>query len=131
VGERIARPDEPGYLEMRRLTAPYMPNESHELLFINIARVVDFTRRGADGIINAICFNCMVGNASAAVIEKIRRDYHDVPIVTAVYSGGEDPSRRMVLEAFVSQVKAHHARRSRPTDREGISRTRGPACRFR
>jgi hypothetical protein len=113
VGERIARPEEPGYLEMKKLTAPYMPNEAHELLFINVAKIVDFARRGAGGIINAICFNCMVGNASAAVIEKIRRDYHNVPIVTAVYSGGEDPSRRMVLEAFVGQVKAHD-RRDRP-----------------
>jgi hypothetical protein len=53
----------------------------------------------------------MVGNASAAVIEKIRRDYQDIPIITAVYSGGEDPSRRMVLEAFVSQVNAYHRKR--------------------
>ena len=53
----------------------------------------------------------MVGNASAAVIEKIRRDFDDVPIVTAVYSGADDPSRRMVLDAFVAQVKAHAERR--------------------
>ena len=111
AADRIARLEEPGYLEMRRLAAPYMPNEAHELLFLNTVKIVDFARRGADGIINAICFNCMVGNASAAVIEKIRRDYQDIPIVTAVYSGGEDPSRRMVLEAFVSQVKEQHRRR--------------------
>ena len=36
------------------------------------AKIVDFARNGADGIINAICFNCMVGNASAAITEKIR-----------------------------------------------------------
>jgi predicted CoA-substrate-specific enzyme activase len=111
VGGRITREDEPGYQEMKRFTAPYMSNESHTLLFMNVAKVVDFARNGADGIINAICFNCMMGNASAAINEKIRRDYDDIPIITAVYSGGEDPSRRMVLEAFVSQVKAHHARR--------------------
>jgi predicted CoA-substrate-specific enzyme activase len=108
---RIARLEEPGYLEMKRLAAPYMPNEAHELLFLNTVKIVDFARRGADGIINAICFNCMVGNASAAVIEKIRRDYRDIPIITPVYSGGEDPSRRMVLEAFVSQVKECHRKR--------------------
>jgi predicted nucleotide-binding protein (sugar kinase/HSP70/actin superfamily) len=111
AANRVARLEEPGYLEMKRLAAPYMPNEAHELLFLNTVKIVDFARRGADGIINAICFNCMVGNASVAVIEKIRRDYQDIPIVTAVYSGGEDPSRRMILEAFVSQVKAHHHKR--------------------
>ena len=111
AARRIARLEEPGYLEMKKLAAPYMPNEAHELLFLNTVKIVDFARRGADGVINAICFNCMVGNASAAVIEKIRGDYQDLPIVTAVYSGGEDPSRRMALEAFVSQVKAHHRKR--------------------
>jgi len=52
----------------------------------------------------------MVGNASAAIIEMIRRDYDDIPIITAVYAGGEDPARRLGLEAFVTQVKAHRRR---------------------
>ncbi len=111
VGSRVARREEPGYLEMKRLAGPYMPNETHELLFVNVAKIVDFARGGADGIVNAICFGCMVGNASAAVIERIRRDFDDVPIVTAVYSGADDPSRRMVLDAFVAQAKAHAVRR--------------------
>jgi predicted CoA-substrate-specific enzyme activase len=110
AAQRVARLEEPGYLEMKRLAAPYMPNEAHELLFLNTVKIVDFARRGAAGVVNAICFNCMVGNASAAVIEKIRRDHRDVPIVTAVYSGGEDPSRSMVLEAFVEQARDHHRR---------------------
>jgi hypothetical protein len=106
VANRVARQDEPGYAELKKLTAPYMPNEAHTLLFLNVAKIADFARHGADGIINAVCFNCMVGNASAAINEKIRRDFDDIPIITAVYAGGEDPSRRMVLEAFVSQVRA-------------------------
>ncbi|MBI5528783.1 MAG: hypothetical protein HY897_20830 [Deltaproteobacteria bacterium] len=110
AAQRVARLEEPGYLDMKKLAAPYMPNEAHELLFLNTVKIVDFARRGAVGIINAICFNCMVGNASVAVIEKIRRDHRDVPIVTAVYSGGEDPSRNMVLDAFVEQAKDHHRR---------------------
>ena len=32
--------------------------------------------------------------------------------LTAVYAGGDDPSRRMALEAFVNQVKAHHRRQA-------------------
>jgi hypothetical protein len=111
VGSRVSRLEEPGYLELKRLAAPYMPNEAHDLLYTNVAKIVDFARNGADGIVNAICFGCMVGNASAAVIERIRRDYDDIPIITAVYSGASDPSRNMVLEAFASQVIARHRRR--------------------
>jgi len=108
VGAKLARAEEPDYEKMKQLAAPYMPNEAHELLFLNIAKIVDFAQGGADGIINAICFGCMVGNASAAVIERIRKDHDDLPIMTAVYADGEDPSRRMMLEAFVSQVMARH-----------------------
>jgi predicted CoA-substrate-specific enzyme activase len=110
VGRRLEHLHEPGYLELKALAGPYMPNEEHRLLYINVAKIVDFARHGADGVINAISLNCMVGNASAAIIEKIRRDYDDIPIITAVYAGGEDPARRLGLEAFVSQVKAHRRR---------------------
>jgi predicted CoA-substrate-specific enzyme activase len=113
VADRITRADEPGYEEMKKLTAPYMPNDAHQLLFINVAKTVDFARNGADGIVNAICFNCMVGNATAAIVEKIRRDFDDIPIITAVYSGNDDPSRQLVLEAFVAEVTARAARREK------------------
>ncbi len=112
VGARVAHREEPGYLELRRLAAPYVWSEAHELRFLNVAKIVDFARRGADGVVNAMCFNCMVGTASAALVERIRRDHDDLPIVTAVYAGGEDPARRVVLEAFVEQVQAFHRRRA-------------------
>jgi predicted CoA-substrate-specific enzyme activase len=113
VGGRVARREEPGYLELKRLAAPYMPNEDQELLFLQVAKTVDFAQRGANGVANAICFGCMVGNAAAAVNERIRKDFDHLPILTAVYTGGEDPARRLALEAFVSQVKAHHRRQQR------------------
>lgn len=111
AGNRIRHFDEPGYLELKKMAMPYITNEEDELLFVNVAKIVDFQLHGADGIINTACFNCMVGNASAAIIEKIRHDYPDTPIITATHSGGADPSRQMVLEAFVGQVKDNARRR--------------------
>lgn len=102
---RIRHLKEPGYMEMIRLAKPYMDNNSYGLLLVNISKIVDFVERGADGIINAICFNCMIGNASAAIIEKIRRDHQEIPIITAVYSGNENSLRQMQLETFSCQVK--------------------------
>jgi predicted nucleotide-binding protein (sugar kinase/HSP70/actin superfamily) len=113
VGSRISHRDEPGLLQARRLAAPYMPNEDHELLFLQVAKTADFARSGVNGVVNAICFGCMVGNAAAALNERIRRDHDHLPILTAVYSGGGSPARTMALEAFVSQVKAHHRRAAR------------------
>ena len=105
VGDRVQRLKEPDYLELLKLAEPYMNNKQYELLLLNIAKIVDFIDRGASGIINATCFNCMVGNASAAIIEKIRRDHVQTPIITAVYAGSQDPAREMQLDAFACQVK--------------------------
>lgn len=106
IGNRIEHLIEPDYKEMLKLAEPYMSNTNHHLLLVNVAKIIDFIKNGADGVINAICFNCMVGNASAAIIEKIRQDYH-TPIITAVYSGSENPGRQMQLDAFTCQVKEH------------------------
>jgi predicted CoA-substrate-specific enzyme activase len=128
AGPRVARQEEPGYLELKRLAAPYMPNEAHELLFLHVAKTVDFARAGADGIANAVCFGCMVGNAAAAVNDRIRRDFEDIPMLTAVFAGGADPARSMALEAFVGQVKARHSKRAaRPAQGGGLlARLLGP-----
>ncbi len=111
AGRRVLRMHEPGYREMLRLAKPYMSNIQHELLLVNIAKIVDFAERGADGIINAICFNCMVGNASEAIIEKIRHDHQSLPIITAVFAGNDNPGRQMQLDTFACQVREHHNNR--------------------
>lgn len=103
--------EEPGYKEIIRLAKGYMGNLNHKVLLLNVAKMVDFARKGADGIINAICFNCMIGNSSSAISEKIRRDYGNIPILTAIYSTGNDPSRLIALETFVEQVKRFHESR--------------------
>ncbi|MBF0501253.1 MAG: hypothetical protein HQM09_14030 [Candidatus Riflebacteria bacterium] len=113
TGNRIKRINEPGYFESKRFAGPYMPNVENELLYVNIAKIVDFARSGVDGIVNVACFNCMVGNATTAIIEKIRRDYRTTPIISTVYSGNEDPSRRILLDAFASQVKDNFRRKKR------------------
>jgi hypothetical protein len=100
VGGRIARQDEPGYLEMKSSRRRTCRTNRTRCCSANVAKVVDFARNGGRDHQRDL-FNCMVGNASAAINEKVRRDHDDIPIITAVYSGGEDPSRRMVLEAFV------------------------------
>ena len=109
VGRRVLRMQEPGYHEILRLAKPYMSNVQHELLLVNIAKIVDFAERGADGIINAICFNCMVGNASEAIIEKIRHDHQSLPIITAVFAGSDNPGRQMQLDTFACQVRERYS----------------------
>lgn len=100
--------EEPSYKEIIGVAKDYMGNLNHKVLLLNVAKMVDFARKGADGIINAICFNCMIGNSSSAIADKIKRDFGNIPILTAIYSTGNDPSRGIALETFVEQVKRYH-----------------------
>ena len=101
---QVKRGDEPGYQEVLDMATPYLGQQQNEVLVLNVAKMVDFARRGADGIVNAVCFNCMLGTVSIAVTGRIREDHDGIPIANLVYSAVEG-SQRAMLEAFLHQVK--------------------------
>jgi len=96
---------EPTFKEIVENTSRYINLDNNETLLLNIAKMVDFAQKGADGVINAICFNCMLGTISGAIAGRIRRDYKNIPIPTLIYSGTELVSEKTKLEAFVYQVQ--------------------------
>jgi len=104
---------EPTPKEAQALGAPYVSAEAESLVILNVAKMVDFAKRGADGVVNAICFGCMVGGISAALVQKIRDDHGGIPMATIAYggTGGSDGSAR--LEAFAHQVRRFKERRDR------------------
>jgi predicted nucleotide-binding protein (sugar kinase/HSP70/actin superfamily) len=108
---QVKRGDEPGYQEVLDMATPYLGEQQNEVLVLNVAKMVDFARRGADGIVNAVCFNCMLGTVSSAVTGRIREDHDGIPIANLVYSAVEG-SQRAMLEAFLHQVKTYAKRRS-------------------
>ncbi len=95
---------EPGFEELLRSTTAYLNYNNNQTLFLNVARMVDLARNGADGIINVICFNCMLGTASAAISRRIKKDFGNLPLPTMVYGDTEAVGTRSRLEAFVEQV---------------------------
>jgi hypothetical protein len=102
---------EPGIQEVRELAAPYVGPESSSLVTLNVAKMADFAQRGADGVVNAICFGCMVGGISAALLQKMRSDYDGIPMATINYGGGGGSDGSARLEAFAHQVKRFHAKK--------------------
>ncbi|MDI7267383.1 MAG: acyl-CoA dehydratase activase-related protein, partial [Myxococcota bacterium] len=110
LSAQVTRADEPTYGEIMRLTAPYVGNRSVEMLILDVGKMAEFADRGADGIAHAICLNCMLGTAAAALLGRLRRDY-GVPTVSLVYAAGESPAMRTRLDAFVHQVHEHHRAR--------------------
>ncbi len=102
---------DPTYSDVVEFTSPYLGIDNNRFLFLNIAKMVAFARDGADGVINAICFNCMLGNVSAGIASKIRKDYDQIPIPTFTYTGSELASERTRLEAFAFQVHQYAKRK--------------------
>lgn len=96
---------EPGFAEMLRSTLTYLNYNNNQSLFLNVAKIIDFARKGADGIINVICFNCMLGTVSAGISRRIKQDFGDIPLPTLIYGETETNSTRNRLEAFVEQVQ--------------------------
>ena len=95
------------------IAAPYIGEQSSEVLVLNIAKMVDFAAKGADGIVNAMCFNCMVGSVTAALTSKLRNDHRNIPILDFVFGGRSGAAQTMRLEAFIHQVKKFAERRRR------------------
>lgn len=108
---QVKHGEEPGYQEILDMALPYLGEQQNEVLVLNVAKMVDFARRGADGIVNAVCFNCMLGTVSAAVTGRIREDHDGIPIANLVYSAVEG-SQQAMLEAFLHQVKTYAQRRT-------------------
>ncbi|MBI5534069.1 MAG: hypothetical protein HY898_15210 [Deltaproteobacteria bacterium] len=102
----LTRPDEPGHNQIMEYSAPYVGPGSQHLLLLNVAKMVHFARHGADGVINAMCLNCMFGTASAAMTDRIRADHDGIPLVSLVYAGTENAALRTKIETFVHQVRS-------------------------
>ncbi len=100
----VTKSREPSFREIVELTAPYIGLENNDVLLLNIAKMVDFAQRNADGVINAICFNCMLGTISEAIAARIKRDYRNIPIPTMIFSGTHTPAEKKKIEAFIFQV---------------------------
>jgi predicted nucleotide-binding protein (sugar kinase/HSP70/actin superfamily) len=96
---------EPSANELIELAQPYVGPRTNFLILLGAAKMVDFLRRGASGVINAVGINCIVGTATAAVIPAIRSDFNQAPIITLTYGNSEAPAQRLRLETFVQQVK--------------------------
>ena len=91
-------------------TAPYLGPESNALILTNVGQMLEYARGGAAGVVNAICFNCMVGTVSASLMERMRADLDGLPMTTLMCGGSEGTSGTARLEAFAHQVHRHHAR---------------------
>lgn len=101
------RCQEPPARVLLAAAAPYCGTKTIHFVRDIVCKMVDFARRGADGVVSAAGLNCMVGVSAAAMIPAIREDHGGLPMVALAYGGSEGPAHRIHLETFVHQVHQH------------------------
>jgi hypothetical protein len=97
---------EPSAADLLQMARPYVGPRTSHLIVLIAAKMADFLRRGALGVVSAVGLNCMVGTAAAALVPAVRADHGHAPIITMTYGGAEAPSQRIRLETLVEQVRA-------------------------
>ena len=85
-------------------------------LSLNLTRIEELHKAGADGVINVMCHNCMLGTITASLSGSMRRDMADLPIATFVYEGLQSTHNTNRIEAFIHQV--HNYQNSVKTGQE-------------
>ncbi len=107
---------EPTAMELQACATPYCGTKTTHLVRDIVCKMVDFARRGADGVISAAGLNCMVGTSAGAMIPAIREDHGGLPMVSLAYGSNEGPGQRIQLETFVHQVHQHFDSRRQRTN---------------
>jgi len=75
---------------------------------VSMGKAVDYAKRGLDGIISVIPFNCMPGLTVAGFIPKFRKDNNNIPFTSIEYDGFQDSTREMRIDTFIVQVKERY-----------------------
>lgn len=74
-------------------------------LTLNLNRIGELHEAKADGILNVMCHNCMLGTVTESLTPALRKEMDDIPICTLVYEGLKSTHNKNRLEAFAHQLK--------------------------
>ena len=117
---------EPAIAQILDLAAPYLHPEIDVPVTTQVAKAVDFIRKGAAGIVHVLPINCMLSTAAAGTYPRVRADHGDAPILTLIYDGLQATNQTTRLQAFMSQLAAPPA--PAPTPGDPTPQARAPAC---
>ena len=98
---------------VRRSSSRYVSFWIDKVLSLNLNRIEELHAAGADGALNVMCHNCMLGTITASLSHSIRRDTADTPLCTLVFEGLKSTHTTTRLEAFVHQLHTRRGCRGR------------------
>jgi predicted nucleotide-binding protein (sugar kinase/HSP70/actin superfamily) len=74
---------------------------------------VDFSLKGAGGVVNVMPFTCMPGTIVSAILKRYREENGNLPILHMAYDGQEQSNIMTRLEAFMYQTKRYQEQHHR------------------
>lgn len=105
--------EEPRTAEVLRCAKPYLDSSCEGEAILSIGKTVDFTLKGASGVVNVMPFTCMPGTIVSAILKRYRKETNTLPILHMAYDGQEQSNIMTRLEAFIAQAKQYQEQHHR------------------
>ena len=107
--EALLNAEEPDTETVLEYATPYLHHSFGGEAILSVGKAVDYIKRGASGIINAMPFTCMPGMMVTAVSKRFREDFHNIPWLNIAYDGQEENTSMTRLQAFMHQAREYHS----------------------
>ncbi len=104
VKHLLKHPLEPPMGELMDAIRPYYEVALSNETVLSLGKAIELARHGACGIINVMPFSCMPGIITAAVGQRIRADFGNIPWLDISYDAQGSTNIHTRLEAFMYQA---------------------------
>jgi len=73
---------------------------------LSISGILEYVRRGCNGVVNVYPFTCMPGTVTSSIIRPIMNRKR-VPYLDSPYDGSFQPGREAAIRTFMYQAQQH------------------------
>ncbi len=100
--------EEPSTRQVLREASPYVHDSFEGEAILSIGKTVDFSKKGASGVINVMPFTCMPGTVVSTLLKRYREENSNLPVLNMAYDGQEQTNTLTRIEAFMHQARQYH-----------------------
>jgi len=108
---RLRNLEEPSIAQNFKFASKYVPETFEGETMIEIARTIDFFKKGASGVIHVVPFGCIMGTIVETLSQQVSQDLLGFPILTIQYDGQDYKSQTSKLEAFMVRARIWNEQR--------------------
>ena len=104
---------EPKTTALFRKAKPYLDRSFEGEAILSVGKTIDFSERGASGIVNIMPFTCMPGTIVSTLLKRYHEENGNIPVLNMAYDGQEQTNTLTRLEAFMHQAREFQSRRNK------------------